>query len=347
MKFMKKSKIFTCVIFPALLFLLSASSARAQVDDTNSRSITSTDFQAQRPKNGEKTGASMKITVTTSTNPKRKKNIAVVTNPKRRYKLVKKIPTKVSVAITTNNKGNSNKTTVTTKQANSKILKTEELGVTFWRLRPKSADDDDAPIFSVKINNQAEDWTAERVGSTTKFRKGDRVRFTIESSRTGYLYIVNREVYADGSVGQAEIIFPTLRTRGGDNRVTAGSLVEIPASTDSVPYFTVKPRREDYAGEELLVVITPEKLSGIEIGLRAQAISLEMLQKWMEDWSAEVEIFDAEDGEGIAYTSTEAQAANSQSRALTQEEPLPQTIYRVRINADSPLVVPFQMQAIP
>ncbi|MGC2236510.1 MAG: DUF4384 domain-containing protein [Pyrinomonadaceae bacterium] len=341
---MKKIKIIIRVIFPVMLFFISASFAHAQIDDTNSRSITSTDFQAQRPKNSEKNSASMKMTVTTSTNVKRKKNIAVVTNPKRRYNLVKKIPNKVSVAVTTN-KTNPNKTTVTTKQNNQKTLKTEELGVTFWRLRPKSADDDDAPIFSVKINNQAEDWTAERVGSTTKFRKGDRVRFTIESSRTGYLYIANREIYADGTTGQAEIIFPTLRTRGGDNRVTAGSLIEIPASTDSVPYFTVKPRRADYAGEELLVVITPEKLSGIEIGLRAQAISLEMLQKWMEDWSAEVEIFDAEDGEGVAYTTNEAQAANSQSRALTQEEPLPQTIYRVRINADLPLVVPFQMQA--
>jgi hypothetical protein len=345
---MKKSKIITYVIFPAIMVFVSASFAQAQIDDTNSRSITSTDFQAQRPKNGDKTGASMKTAITQSANAKRKKNIAVVTNPKRRYNLVKKIPTKVSVAVTTNNnKTDSKKTTVTTKQNNPKTLKTEELGVTFWRLRPKSADEDDAPIFSVKINNQAEDWTAERVGSTTKFRKGDRVRFTIESSRTGYLYIVNREVYADGTTGQAEIIFPTLRTRNGDNRVTAGSLVEIPASTDSVPYFTVKPRRADYAGEEILVVIMPEKLSNIEIGLRAQAISLEMLQKWMEDWAAEVEIFDAEDGEGVAYTSTEAQAANSQSRALTQEEPLPQTIYRVRINADLPLVVPFQMQAIP
>jgi hypothetical protein len=342
---MKIIKIIVRMLFATALFLFVVVFVSAQ-DDTNTRSITSTDFQAQRPKNGEKTGASMKTTVTQSTNVRRKKNIAVVTNPKRRYNLVKKIPTKVSVVVTTNNKIDSKKTT-TTKQTNPKTLKTEELGVTFWRLRPKSADDDDAPIFSVKINSQVEDWTAERVGSTTKFRKGDRVRFTIESSRTGYLYIVNREVYADGTTGQAEIIFPTLRTRGGDNRVSAGSLIEIPASTDSVPYFTVKPRREDYAGEELLVVITPEKLEGIGINLRALAITDEMLQKWLGDWSAEVEIFDAEDGEGIAYTATEAQAANSQSRSLTQEEPLPQTIYRVRINADSPLIVPFQMQAIP
>lgn len=343
---MKKSKNITYAILPIILFFVSTSFA--QSDDTNTRSITSTDFQAQRPKNGEKNSASMKVTTTTNiTNAKRRKNIAVVTNPKRRYNLVKKIPTKMTTTAATTGKIITNKTTATVKQTNPKTLKTEELGVTFWRLRPIGADDDDAPVFSVKINNQAEDWTAERVGSATKFRKGDRIRFTIESSRTGYLYIVNREVYADGTAGQAEIIFPTLRTRGGDNRVSAGSLIEIPASTDSVPYFTVKPRREDYAGEELVVIITPEKLDGIGINLRALAITDEMLQKWLGDWSAEVEIFDAEDGEGIAYTAAEAQAANSQSRALTQEEPLPQTIYRVRIGADFPLVVPFQMQAIP
>jgi len=345
---MKDNKLHRHFLFLIGCLFIFAGTISAQKDeDTNSRSITSKDFQAQRPKDGEKTGASMKTATIKTANAVRKKNIAVVTNPKRRYNLVKKVPSNASTAVKTNTTG-ANKTTTVTKQANPKSLKTEELGVTFWRLRAKNTDtDDDAPTFPVKINNQMEDWTAERVGSTTKFRKGDRVRFTIESSRTGYLYIVNREVYADGTSGQAQIIFPTLRTRGGDNRVTAGSLVEIPASSDSVPFFTVKPRREDYAGEELLVVITPEKLEGIGINLRALTISESMLQKWLDDWSAEVEIFDAADGEGIAYTAIEAQAANSQSRALTQEEPLPQTIYRVRISADSPLVIPFQMQAQP
>jgi hypothetical protein len=360
---MKKRIIAARVLFAAALFLLAASAVFAQDDDTNSRSITSKDFQAQR-QGGEKTGAGMKstgaqatktTTTSKSTNAVRKKNLAVITNSKRRYNLVKKIPSKTSVSVstnigagkttvTTNGKIDAGKVNVTTKNL-PKTFKNEELGVTFWRLRPKNADDDDAPTFQVKSNNQIENWTAERVSSTTKFRKGDKVRFTIESSRSGYIYIVNREFYADGTTGQAEIIFPTLRTRSeGDNRVRAGSLIEIPGSEVAFPYFNVNPKRDDYIGEELLVLIMPEKLP-LEIGTRALAIREEIVRQWLSDWSSEVEIFDAADGEGVAITQAEAAAATTNSRSLTQEEPLPQTIYRVRIDTNTPLVVPFQMQA--
>ena len=225
------------------------------------------------------------------------------------------------------------------------LYKIEELGVTFWRLRLPSADDDEAPLFSVRIGNKTEKWTAERVASTTKFKKDDRVRFTIEASRSGYLYIVNREFYTDGTNGEANIIFPTLRTRGGDNRVKAGSLIEIPSSEDSVSYFTIKPLRDDYAGEEIIVLILPDELPGFEIGLRAQTFPSEKLAKWFADWETLVDIYDAEDGEGIVYTETEAQAAKVATRALTQEEPLPQTIYKVMLKENAPLFVTFRLQA--
>ncbi len=316
-------------------FLIFGGAAFAQ-DDTATREITSLDFQKQRPKAGggsvkPATGANAKVT------PKRKKNIAVVTNKKRKYNLVKRVPAK-TVAAVNNDK---NKTTKPAK----KILKDEQIGVTFWRLRPAIEDDEDAPLFPVRLGDKRENWAAERVGSTTNFNKGDRVRFTIEASRSGFLYIVNREFYTDGTSGGASLIFPTKRIREGNNRVTAGSLIEIPASTDSVPYFTIKPNRADYAGEELLIIISPVELP-VEIGMKAQTLMRETVQKWLDDWGATVDIYDAEDGEGIAYTRVEAEAATTSSRALTQEEPLPQTIYRVKVAEGEPLVVPFQMQAI-
>ncbi len=322
------------ILFLISCLLIFGGAAFAQ-DDTATREITSLDFQKQRPKAGggsvgSAAGDTAKVT------PKRKKNIAVVTNKKRRYNLVKRVPAKPVVAV----KNEQNKIT---KPAN-KILKNEQVGVTFWRLRPAAADEADEPLFSVRLGERRENWAAERVGSTTLFNIGDRVRFTIEASRSGFLYIVNREFYADGTSGTANIIFPTLRTRGGDNRVAAGSLIEIPASTDSVPYFTIKPNRADYAGEELLIIISPVKLP-VEIGLQAQPVTRTVVQKWLDDWGATVDIYDAEDGEGIAYTRIEAEAATTTSRALTQEEPLPQTIYRVKIGEGDPLIVPFQMRA--
>ena len=324
---MSRNILFTRIFSIVICVLAVANAIVAQKDeDTTGRSITSLDFQAQRPKSaGGKAESS--VNKSNYANEKRRKNIAVVTSAKRRYNLVKKIAPPIKVAVNAR-------------------LKTEELGVTFWRLRAPDADETDAPTFPVKVNNGTENWTAERVSSTTKFKKGDRVRFTIESSRTGYLYIVNREFYTDGTSGEAELIFPTLRTRGGDNQVMAGSLVEIPASTDSVPYFTIKPRRADYAGEELLAIISPAKIPGVELDLRAQAITHERVHKWLGDWSAKVDVYDAADGEGIAYTLVEAEASTVKSRALTQEEPLPQTIYRVQIKNDAPLIVLFQMQAL-
>jgi len=341
---MSKKNLFKQMFWAVIcLFAITNLTWSQETNDAASRSINSLDFQAQRPKTvGAKAGggASSK-SATKVSNARRRKNIAVVSNARRRYNLVKRIAAvkpKISPPIktgdSTKNPGNANPP-----------LKNEELGVTFWRMRPLESDEEDAPTFPVKINNQTENWTAERVGSTTKFQKGDRVRFTIESSRSGFLYIVNREFYADGTSAEADLIFPTLRTRGGDNRVTAGSLIEIPASSDSVSYFTVKPKREDYAGEEILVIISPQKIPGIEPGLRAQTITRAKVQKWLEDWGATVDIYDAEDGEGIAYTTNEAEASTTQSRALTQEEPLPQTIYRVQARADAPLLVPFRMLA--
>lgn len=316
-----------------ILFCCAVLSANAQKDDVATREISSLDFQKQRqkPETGEKRVASTQKNAT----QKQRKNLAVITNTRRKYGLVKRVPPKINKPVP--------KTPKT-------VLKSEQLGVTFWRLRPVAADDgDDAPFFSVRIGDGRENWTAERVNSTTRFKEGDRVRFTIESSRSGYLYIINREYYTDGTAGAANIIFPTVRTRGGDNSVVAGSLVDIPGSTDSVPYFTIKPKRKDdkvYAGEELVVLITKEKLP-LDIGMKALAVNTAQFEKWSADWGATVDIYDAEDGEGIAMTGAELNAAQTATRALEQEEPLPQTIYKVRISAEMPLLVPFRMSAVP
>lgn len=330
----------TRITIPQMLFLTvllfgAVALVHAQ-DDTASREITSLDFKNQRPK-PVSGSAAVKIPQPKNATPKQKSNIAVITNTRRKYGLVKRVPPKTTGA--TQVKVNPN-------GPNKPVLKSEQIGVTFWRLRPISQDDGDVPIFSVRVGDNRESWTAERVNSTTHFNVGDRVRFTIESSRSGYLYIINREFYTDGTTGAANVIFPTLRTRSGDNRVVAGSLVDVPSATDSVPYFTIKPKRKDYAGEELLVLITKEKLP-LEINLKPISLETAQLEKWSNDWGSTVDIYDAEDGEGIAMTNSELTVSQTSSRSLDQEEPLPQTIYKVQIGSNMPLLVPFRMIAVP
>ena len=316
------------VIFCVIAF--SAAVRGQNTDDDTDRSITSLDFQNQRPTASAKAGiGNVSKSATKSPKGKRSDKIAVISSSRRRYGLVKKIVV-------------ANPNIATIKKSKS-LPKNEELGVTFWRMRPPRADEDDAPTFAVQTKNGNEKWTAERVASTTRFQKGDLVRFSVESSRTGFLYIINREFYTDNSKGGAKIIYPTLRTRGGDNRVVAGSLIEIPAASEPSPYFMVNPKKSNYAGEEIIIVISPIKFENINLELRAQSISSDELKKWLADWATTVDVYDADDGEGIAVTKSETETDGA--RELTREEPLPQTIYRVKTAGDVPLVVSFQMNA--
>lgn len=329
------------VLFALLVF--SANTFYGQVEPPD-RSITSEGFRSQRPA-AEAGGSGRKAAAAASSAAK--KNADVISNSKRKYSFVSRVagPRQAVGVAAKPASSPAYKPTPTQAKTDTPVLKAEELGVTFWRLRPVKDTDGDVPTFPVRIGDGTQKWAAERVKSSTRFKPGDRVRLTIEASRTGYLYIANREVYADGTTGDAEIIFPTLRTRSGDNHVSAGTLVEIPASTDSVPYFTIQPRRADYVGEELVVVITPNPMTDIEKMLRPEPISRDRLQKWY-DWQMGADVYDADDGEGIAYTQTEADAAENASRSLTREEPLPQTIYRLKIPKDMPLFVIVRMEAM-
>lgn len=322
---MKSLRTTILIFFACCIFSFSVKAQEGE--PPAARSITSLDFQVNRKKD-----ADAALSVKPLKNPKRKTAIAAVSNPQRRYNLVKRVRLQTTAK--------SNKTA-------KPEFNIEQLGVTFWRLRPATDDDEDAPLFPVKITkDKTEKWTAERVSSAYQFKKGDRVRFTFEASRSGFMYIVNREFYADGTSGSANLIFPTYRIRNGDNRVEAGSLIEIPAAEDSVPYLTVTPRRADYAGEELIVLILPKPLNDFSVALGAQPFSQTKLEKWIDDWGATADIYDAEDGIGTAYTRAEALAANVSSRALTQEEPLPQTIYKVLLRENSPFLVSIKMNAV-
>ena len=53
----------------------------------------------------------------------------------------------------------------------------------------------------------------------------------MEPGRSGYLYIASREVYADGTRGDAYLLFPSRRIRAGSSKVNPGELVEVPEAT--------------------------------------------------------------------------------------------------------------------
>jgi len=213
-----------------------------------------------------------------------------------------------------------------------------QLGLTIWRLRPSGMRDSGARII-VHQDNETEEWTPERVESTTALRMGERVRFSFESPQTGYLYVIDREQYADGSKGEPFLIFPTTRTREANNKVAPGQIIEIPGQEDRPNYFTLRQSRPDQTGELLTVIVTPQPIEGVTIGNKPLPLSNERIAQWEKQWGATTEKFELTGGAGKTWTKAEQEAGANATRQLTQDDPGPQTIYRVAVKPGSPLLV--------
>jgi hypothetical protein len=223
------------------------------------------------------------------------------------------------------------------KAAAAKAGNYQQLGLTLWRLRPAKATDNAARII-VQEGEETIEWTPERVTTDTPLGLGEKIRFSFESQQAGYLYVIDRERYADGSLGEPYLIFPTTRTRGGDNQVAPGRLIEIPAQDDRPNYFTLRQTRTDQIGELVTVIVSPKPLEEITISDKAQKLAPALIAKWEKQWAAQSEKFEMTGGAGRVWTRAEQEAGANLTRQLTQDEPGPQTVYRVAVKPGAPLL---------
>lgn len=196
-----------------------------------------------------------------------------------------------------------------------------QIGVTIWRLEPGTVgSSNSARSVSGSYWNRA-DWIPRRVEADTKFREGDTLRISIESPRDGYLYVVNRDLLDDGTYGETNLIFPT---KGEDNRLEAGKLIDIPAPDE--PPFKADPK-PDQSSELLTIIVTSSPLQ-LQLGPKAIPISKEQLHEWEQRWGGDADRLEMNDGAGQPRTLREQLAASpTRSRQLTRDDPMPQTIY--------------------
>jgi hypothetical protein len=175
--------------------------------------------------------------------------------------------------------------------------------------------------------------------------EGDRIRISVEAARTGFLYVVDQEQYADGSKGEPYLIFPTTRTRGGDNSVKAGRVIEIPAQDDSPPYFTLKRTRADQVGESVTVLVSPTPIQALTITDKVQRLPADTLALWQKSWGAQAGRLEMANGEGKPWTKQEKEAGADGTRSMTEAEPAPQTIYyRPGASSTVPVLVKVELQ---
>ena len=228
-----------------------------------------------------------------------------------------------------------------TSDASGDALGDSLVGVTVWRLRKAEQQDNPAVRIVANAGNggASEQWTPVRVEGNIPLGDAEKVRVGIEAARAGYLYVVDREQYRDGSYGAPYLIFPTLRLHGGENAVRAGLLVEIPSFADDPPYFTMHSSRPDQMAEVLTVIVAPQPLKEVQVGRDSAKIDPSQLQKWDQKWGAKTERLEAQGQAGKPYTLAEKKAGEDRTRLLTHDDPLPQTMYRVDAKPGNPLLL--------
>lgn len=209
-----------------------------------------------------------------------------------------------------------------------------EIGITIWRMRPALPGD---PRDIVHDSSEAGTLTPVRVLGDEKLAVGDRFRFAIESSRHGFLYVVNRPVYDGGPARPPALIFPTLRIRGGVNAIGGGALIELPTEFDAPTYFTIRGRGEGkLVAEEVMLLVTPKPLD-LEIGGGPIVLPAETIAEWERRWGAAAERFEYSAGSGMFYTSEEQAARRDPAYRIDRNGPAPQLLFRIPGRGDSPV----------
>jgi Domain of unknown function (DUF4384) len=290
------------------------------------RSITSDDFAAQRPAPPDVGG---------------KKSVNV--KPKRfSYKFVRSDRNAVRW-------NGARKPPV--KKPDNQPAKVTEIGVTMWKMRPPRASERGYFLLPVIDDKQERSmWVAERVSTDSTFTAGDKVRFAVESSDSGYLYVLGRETYSDGSYGAPYPIFPA--SADDNNLVRPGMLFDIPDQREDVPYFNINPKKPNYSGELLTLILAPKPLTTIKLDSNGKLKNTDDLIDL--EFSADVEIFTRADTSDQIYTKAESKSSCgvktrelerassgdpcSASSRLTSGEPMPQSIYRVKAVTGQPAV---------
>jgi hypothetical protein len=214
------------------------------------------------------------------------------------------------------------------------------VGVTLWRMRLSKPSD---PVrFRGLVHDQdpsgQAEWTPERVALATAIQSDELLRLSIESARRGRLYVIDRDIYPDGTFGKPELVFPTTRLRGGDNHVEPGLLIEIPDAQDKPPAFRVEKTRPGQTGVLLTIIVAPAPIPGLAVSSNTVKLTEPQVAAWERRWGSSVQRLDQKDP-GKVYTTAEAAAATRGERVLRAEDPIPSTLFHCHANRAEPMLI--------
>ena len=230
---------------------------------------------------------------------------------------------------------------VNTKPIPRKQIETARLGVTVWRV--DASNNNQTKSLTEQDARSSDGHRLARLSADAVLAVGDSVKIGVESlTHPGYLYIIDREKYADGTFGQPILIYPTLRYSGGNNFIRPGDIVFLPSPNRELVVKTDTSTRQ--VAEELTIVVSPTRLiEPLQLQSTEIKLSPSQLLGWFQKWSRRGIQYDQVDSPGSSMSLREQAAGGDQSKGLheqplTKDDPLPQTIIEMMIKKNDPII---------
>lgn len=210
------------------------------------------------------------------------------------------------------------------------------IGVTIWRFSAGQCAIPDCPIPAAGQKGLVDTAGGVRADDSSAFSNGERVRLALESlSHDGFIYIINREQFADNTFGDPYLIFPTRSIYNGNNYARPGFQIQLPRAQGC---FCVKSRnpQKGLVADNLVVVISPQPLlSAEEIGVREIPLPAKLAKYVIRADRERAHRGALKDGVGLTQTPAELKAGTKglvdTQAALTQEDLPPQNFYQTLI----------------
>lgn len=224
------------------------------------------------------------------------------------------------------------------------------MGVTIWRLSPSQCPIPDCPLPKASTDSsKGLVDTATRVGDNVPLNNGERVRLGLESlAQSGYVYIIDREQFADGSMGEGFLIFPTRKIDSGKNWAQPGQQIHLPRAGGC---FCVKSRNSQkvLVADVLTVVVSQTPLlRAEEIGTDAMPVPVSLISFLARADKEKTFRGLLRGGGGLAQTAQEQSAGAKglldTAPVLTQSDLPPQTLYQSLVPVGKAAVFNFSLQ---
>jgi hypothetical protein len=235
---------------------------------------------------------------------------------------------------------------------NSPMAPGVDVGVTFWRLRPARRVDDPVVLEPKRIVKRIKGkevettikLTPERVESEAQFSDGEKLRVSIEAPFESYVYILNQEQYADGTLSDPFLIYPSAADIRANKRAAPGRLIYVPEEPDYFEISTLNPGGKKKSGEMFTIVLSSElvgMLPALERNEDTRKTDQALFNRLRHDWGGAVWKFQQIGEARRNITRVEKKAGPKGGELLADGDPQSQMVYHVARRADG--IVLFQI----